>query len=72
MFKTAKACGVGPCVAVDLDFNGVGSGHTKAVTSARIIAVRDTKLGDASPTPTFTQDEWFAFITGVKKGEFDV
>lgn len=35
------------------------------------VAVRDTK--DESKTTLFyTHDEWSAFVSGVKKGEFDV
>jgi uncharacterized protein DUF397 len=34
-------------------------------------AVRDTKLGEASPVLTFTQVEWVAFTAGVRDGEFD-
>lgn len=36
------------------------------------IQVRDSKLGNTSPTLTFTRDEWDAFIKGVKDGEFDL
>jgi Domain of unknown function (DUF397) len=34
------------------------------------VAIRDGKAGDASPVLTFTQDEWNAFVAGVKAGEF--
>jgi len=34
------------------------------------VAIRDGKAGDASPVLTFTQDEWHAFVAGVKAGEF--
>jgi hypothetical protein len=33
--------------------------------------IRDTKLGESSPTLRFTSPEWTAFIAGVKAGEFD-
>ncbi len=33
-------------------------------------AIRDGKAGEASPVLTFTQDEWSAFVAGVKAGEF--
>lgn len=34
-------------------------------------AVRDSKLGDKSPTLIFRPAEWDAFILGAKAGEFD-
>jgi Domain of unknown function (DUF397) len=34
------------------------------------VAIRDGKAGAASPVLTFTQDEWAAFVAGVKAGEF--
>ena len=33
--------------------------------------VRDSKLGNASPVLEFNEEEWQAFIAGVKRGEFD-
>lgn len=35
------------------------------------MAVKDSKLID-SPVLLFTRDEWVAFTSGVKLGEFDV
>ena len=32
-------------------------------------AVRDSKLGEASPVLVFTAQEWTAFTTGILKGE---
>ncbi len=32
-------------------------------------AVRDSKLGDASPVLTYTATEWACFVAGVKAGE---
>lgn len=34
------------------------------------MAVRDGKLEQASPILAFTNDEWRAFLAGVKAGEF--
>jgi hypothetical protein len=34
-------------------------------------AVRDTKLGEASPVLWYTKAEWEAFVLGVRAGEFD-
>lgn len=34
-------------------------------------AMRDSKLGEASPVLRFTEAEWRAFLAGVKDGEFD-
>ena len=36
-----------------------------------VVAVRDTKNRDGG-TLLFTQDEWAAFICGIKDGEFDL
>ncbi len=33
-------------------------------------AVRDGKLGDASPALIFTTEEWQSFLSGVKAGDF--
>lgn len=35
------------------------------------IGVRDTKDNGAGPILVFTQQEWVAFVGGVKAGEFD-
>jgi hypothetical protein len=35
------------------------------------VAIRDSKAGDTSPVLLFSADEWSAFVTGVKAGEFD-
>jgi Domain of unknown function (DUF397) len=34
------------------------------------VAVRDSKSAEAAPVLVFTADEWAAFISGVKVGEF--
>ncbi len=42
-----------------------------AVKVGEVVEVRDTKHPQG-PTLTFNQDEWRAFIGGVKNNEFDV
>ena len=34
------------------------------------VAVKNSRLGEQSPILRFTDDEWRAFIKGVKEGEF--
>lgn len=75
--KTSAMCVIGSCVEVDLDFKkSTASFPIACVEVAQIpdegVAVRDSKLGDNSPVLVFNQQEWRAFITGVKAGEFDL
>jgi hypothetical protein len=35
------------------------------------VVVRDSKLAPQGPVLTYTPEEWFAFVEGVKAGEFD-
>lgn len=56
-FKKASACAHCHSCVVVAHQNGV-------------IAVRDTK-DRAKTTLSFTTEEWQAFVTGVKNGEFD-
>jgi hypothetical protein len=35
------------------------------------VAIRDSKAGDSGTVLVFTSDEWRAFVTGIKAGEFD-
>ncbi|NUW33620.1 DUF397 domain-containing protein [Nonomuraea sp. SMC257] len=35
------------------------------------VALRDSKI-DGSPVLVFTEEEWAAFVAGVREGEFDV
>lgn len=47
---------------------------TRCVAIARtdeVVALRDTK-DPSKRTLLFSHDEWNAFLTGVRKGEFDV
>lgn len=59
-FRTASFCGnhaMCKCVAVAI--------------RPKIVAIRDTKDPE-KVTLTFTHDEWRTFVSGVRKGEFDV
>lgn len=49
----------GNCVQVGPDDDGTS------------IRVRDSKANGEGPELMFTADEWVAFVTGVKAGEFD-
>ena len=55
--KSSRSSGTGQCVLV--------------AKADGVVAMRDSKLGDASPTLIFTAAEWAAFLGGVKAGEFD-
>ncbi|MBW0113928.1 DUF397 domain-containing protein [Pseudonocardia abyssalis] len=57
-FRTSSFCNLGECVEVGQSPDGS-------------VIVRDTKDADRSRTLTFTNDEWTAFVRGVKAGEFD-
>lgn len=50
------------------------SGNGQCTLCARLpdggMAVKDSKDA-ASPVLRFTHDEWYAFVAGVKAGEFD-
>jgi hypothetical protein len=35
------------------------------------VAIRDSKAGDTSAVLLFSGDEWSAFVTGIKAGDFD-
>ena len=35
------------------------------------VAIRDSKAGDTSAVLLFSGDEWNAFVTGIKAGDFD-
>lgn len=59
-FETSSFCHVSGCVEVAL-VHGPG-------TPSGAVIVRDTKGNQCF----YTQDEWKAFIAGVKNGEFEV
>jgi hypothetical protein len=54
---TSRACNNSACVQV-------------AHLSGGLVALRDSK-DTAKPAHIFDGDEWAAFLTGVKNGEFD-
>ena len=56
-FKVSSFCSMGNCVEVGRTADGV-------------VLVRDTK-DRAQQALAFTDDEWAAFVAGVKAGEFD-
>ena len=56
-FKTSSFCNWGNCVEVGRSSNGV-------------VLVRDAK-NRAQEALAFTDEEWAAFVAGVKAGEFD-
>ena len=47
------------------------SGCVEVSSSENVIRVRDSKRAD-SPVLTFDQDEWRAFVDGVKNDEFNI
>jgi hypothetical protein len=57
-FKISSFCNFGGCVEVGRSPEGD-------------VMVRDTKNRTQTPL-TFTDEEWVAFVAGVKAGEFDV
>ena len=56
-FRVSSYCSYGNCVEVGRSADGV--------------VVRDTKDRVQQPL-TFTDEEWAAFVAGVKAGEFDL
>ena len=57
-FRVSSFCSGGGCVEV-----GRLPGGT--------VTVRDAKDPERATALVFTQDEWAAFVAGVKNGEFD-
>jgi Domain of unknown function (DUF397) len=55
-FRVSSFCSFGNCVEVGRSPEGA-------------VMVRDTK--DRAQELTFTNEEWVAFVAGVKAGEFD-
>jgi|HubBroStandDraft_4_1064222.scaffolds.fasta_scaffold336224_1 hypothetical protein len=58
LFYTSSFCASGECVAVARGTDGT-------------VKVRDTKQ-TRTQALSFTEEEWLAFLQGVKNGEFDV
>lgn len=59
-WRTARACNVGGCVAVQAVDTGAGI----------VVEVTDTK--NPGPVLRYTRDEWEAFLHGALLGEFDI
>ena len=57
------------CVEVTITDDAAAVSAHKA-DAGRLILMRDSKDPDG-PVLAFTEDEWRAFIAGVKDGEFD-
>lgn len=55
-WRVAQRCDGGACVRV--------------ASASEMIAMGDSK-NPAGPVLSFTRSEWEAFVTGVKRGEFD-
>ncbi|MDR7303206.1 DUF397 domain-containing protein [Haloactinomyces albus] len=55
--KSTRSNGTGACIEVGIAPSATG--------------VRDTKLGEASPTLAFTRSQWNSFRTIVQHGRFD-
>jgi hypothetical protein len=48
--------------------------HGSCVEIAKLpegVAVRDGKAGEEGPVLRFTHEEWDAFVTGIRAGDFD-
>ena len=58
-------------VAVLPQWSPAGGAGARADAGDGIVAVRDSKLGDASPILRFTRAEVAAWLAGAKAGEFD-
>jgi hypothetical protein len=51
--------------------NGGGSACVEFAPTDDGVAMRDSKLGDASPILYFSEAQMAAFLAGAKNGEFD-
>jgi len=58
VWVTSRACNNSACVQV-------------ARLSGGMVAIRDSK-NTTKPAHVFDSEEWAAFVTGVKAGEFDL
>ncbi|GAA2450422.1 hypothetical protein GCM10010191_80430 [Actinomadura vinacea] len=58
--KSSRCAANGTCVEI------------AAMASARAIAARDAKHGDASPVLLFSSREWRAFTDRIKLGDLDL
>ena len=67
----------GDCVEVapwrKSSYSGSSGGDCVEVADATtIVLVRDTKDRGHGPVQRFTRAEWYAFVAGVRNGEFDL
>jgi hypothetical protein len=71
--KSSFSGGAGMCVEVfrKSTFSEINGSCVEVSRDGEMTAVRDTKDLEGGPTLYFTEDEWQAFIKGVKAGEFD-
>jgi hypothetical protein len=58
-FRTSSFCNLGNCVEVGRSPEGS-------------VVVRDSKDPERRASLVFTAEEWWAFVAGVKNGEFDL
>ncbi|GIH99241.1 hypothetical protein Pta02_12500 [Planobispora takensis] len=66
--KSSRSTDGGDCVEVAVVPGGPAASEPGSA-SGGLYLVRDSKDPDG-PALTFTSDEWDAFVTGVKRGEF--
>lgn len=74
-WQRASACTITACVEVRWHkaYASYGSNNCVEVGNSGVdVFLRDTKDKGVGPVLRFTDDEWRAFIDGVKKGEFDI
>lgn len=75
--KSSLSFANGNCVEVDLNWQKADGSHANnnCVETAKLpeggVAVRNSRFPQAAHL-YFTADEWQAFISGVKNGEFDL
>jgi hypothetical protein len=70
-FHKSSFCDLLTCVEVGFRKSSSCGNHTCVeVAVSDEVVVRDSKDPNG-PVLTFSHDEWYAFIAGVKNGEFD-
>lgn len=72
MWKKSSFSGEASCVEVfrKSSFSGAGGSCVDVARGAEVTKVRHTQRPDAEVIE-YTENEWQAFIKGVKAGEFD-
>lgn len=76
MFVKSSSCSSDGCVEVDTQwfkssFSTANAGCVEIAGQPDGVALRDSKNRDLPPF-LFNAEEWSAFISGVKNGEFDL